>query len=360
MFTKAAMDGEVEPLLDMAGSADAASLVYCSDAEPGHRRRGSGPRFSYVDARGKPVRDRRTLERIAALAIPPAWTDVWISPRADCHLQATGRDQRGRKQYRYHDRWRVCRDEVKFSTLVDFARALPAIRARMDADLRRKGLPRAKVLAAVVRLLDTANIRIGNEAYSRENKSFGLTTLRDRHVKVQGDAMRFSFRGKSGKEWDVKVTDRRLARIVKGAQDLPGQQLFQYVGEDGACHAVASQDINAYIREAAGPVFSSKHFRTWAGTVLAATRLAQEKPDEGVPPSVRVLNGVIDEAAKALGNTRTVCRDCYVHPAVTRAWKDGRLSDEIEATRRRFRRTPGGLDRDEAIVLRWLETANGG
>ncbi|MBX3577516.1 MAG: DNA topoisomerase IB [Rhizobiaceae bacterium] len=357
MLTKTATADDIEPLLDMAGSADAASLVYCSDADPGYRRRGQGPRFRYVDSQGKPVRDRRTLDRIAALVIPPAWTDVWIASRPDCHLQATGRDQRGRKQYRYHDRWRVCRDEVKFSTLPDFARALPAIRRRIDADLRRPGLPRDKVLAAIVRLLDVAMIRVGNEAYSRENKSFGLTTLRNRHVAVEGAAIRFAFRGKSGKEWKVKVTDRRLARIIKDVQDLPGQKLFQYLGEDGGRHSVGSQDINAYIRDAAGPLFTSKHFRTWTGTVLAATRLAEETTEDGAPPTARALNAVIDEAARKLGNTRTVCRDCYIHPAVIAAWKEGRLAAEMLETRRRFRKTPDGLDRDEAIVLRWMETA---
>ena len=251
--------------------AERVSLVYVSDEEPGIRRRRSGTGFSYVGLGGKTIRDSRIIKRINALAIPPAWTDVWISADPDGHIQATGRDVKGRKQYRYHERWAVCRDEVKYGSLAEFASKLPDLRTQVDRDLRRHGLPRERVLAAVVWLLDNTMIRVGNEAYARDNKSFGLTTLKDRHVDVTGSQLRFAFKGKSGKEWKLRLTDRRIAKVVKGAQDIPGQQLFQYFEDDGTKGTVRSEDVNAYIREAIGEDFSSKHFRTWGGTVAAAS-----------------------------------------------------------------------------------------
>lgn len=241
------------------------ALVYANDGEPGIRRRRAGTGFAYLWPDGRSVRDREVLERIRGLVIPPAWTDVWIAPSAEFHLQVTGKDVRGRKQYRYHERWTACRDEVKYSTLIDFARALPRLRKAVGADLGRRGLAREKVVATVVRLLDTTMIRVGNTAYARDNGSFGLTTFRDRHVRVEGSNLRFRFKGKSGKEWQLKVTDRRIARIVKATQDLPGQHLFQYVDEEGERRQVTSNDVNAYIRTAAEGPFSSKHFRTWGG-----------------------------------------------------------------------------------------------
>jgi len=336
-------------------SAEAADLVYCSDAEPGITRRRAGTGFSYRDAKGSRIAAADTLARIRALAIPPAWTDVWIANSPDCHIQATGRDQRGRKQYRYHARWTACRDEVKYGSLVAFGRSLGAMRRRVDADLSLRGLPRERVLGTVVWLLDNLMIRVGNMGYAKQNKSFGLTTLRDRHVKVSGATLRFAFRGKSGKEWDLKITDRRIARIVKGAQDIPGQHLFQYKDDAGERRAIASQDVNAYLREIGGQGFTSKHFRTWGGTVAMAKELAGTPLPQTKRETAIVLNAAIDAVAGKLGNTRTVCRNCYIHPLVIETWMAGELEREIAAVARRVRRAPKWMDRDEAITLRWLE-----
>jgi DNA topoisomerase I len=331
------------------------ALVYSSDAGDGIRRRRAGSGFSYSWPDGRPVGDPAVLARVAALAIPPAWTKVWIAPTPECHLQATGQDARGRKQYRYHERWTSCRDEVKYANLVAFGRSLPRLRRTVQRDLGLRGLARDKVVAAVAWLLDSTLIRVGNVAYARDNGSFGLTTFRDRHVRVEGSNLRFRFRGKSGKEWMLKVTDRRIARIVKGVQDLPGQQLFQYLDEDGEQRRIGSQDVNTYLREAAGGPFTSKHFRTWGGTVRALDLFsALERPDtrRGLAATT---NRVVDAVAARLGNTRAVCRRCYIHPLVLARWEAGSVAEEIAALRRRFRRTPGGLDRSEYLTLRWLE-----
>lgn len=334
------------------------ALVHTTDAGPGISRRRRGRGFSYHHAGGGAVRDAAVLSRIAALAIPPAWTDVWISAEADGHLQATGRDARGRKQYLYHARWAACRDEVKYSGLVDFARALPGLRGQVDADLRRRGTPREKVLASIVWLLDNAMIRIGNAAYAQANGSFGLTTLRSRHVAVNGATLRFAFRGKSGKKWRLAITDRRIARVVRQIQELPGQSLFQYLDGEGDARGVTSQDVNLYIREAGGNGFSSKHFRTWGGTVRAAGLLSGVERPPSKRETARVLNAAIDAVADKLGNTRSVCRSCYIHPRVIEAWTDGRLGEEMAAVRRRYRRVADGLDPQEAHVLHWLEKAS--
>ncbi|MER9295410.1 DNA topoisomerase IB [Mesorhizobium sp. M0621] len=334
-------------------SADHASLTYVSDAEPGIRRLKTGKGFSYKGPDGRPVADA-TRARIEAIVIPPAWTDVWISPDADGHIQATGRDLRGRKQYRYHPQWAEERDGAKYSSLVAFAESLPKLRRRIDNDLRRRGLPPERVVAAVVWLLDNTMIRIGNAAYARDNKSFGLTTLRDRHVDIVGSSLRFAFQGKSGKEWKLKLIDRRIAGIVRGAQDLPGQKLFQYLDEDGGRRPVRSEDVNRYIREAAGDAFSSKHFRTWGGTIHAASLFARTELPESQAQQKRVMNSVIDKVAERLGNTRAVCRKCYIHPQVFEAWSKGRLLDEM-AQANRYKRSIDGLDDEEALVLRWLK-----
>ncbi len=334
-----------------------ADLVYSSDAEPGIRRRRAGRGFWYTDTDGRKIVGSSVLQRIRSLAIPPAWTDVWIAPRKNGHIQAIGRDARGRKQYRYHPHWTLCRDEVKYASLVDFARALAKLRHRVQLDLAKRGLVRDRVLAAVVWLLDNAMIRIGNSAYAHDNKSFGLTTLRDRHVKIDGATLRFSFRGKSGKDWRLKITDRRIARIVKGVQDLPGQHLFQYMDDEGVRRSVTSRDVNDYIRDRSDCAFTSKHFRTWGGTVRAGLLLAATDRPDSKGKLARVLNGVIDQVASRLGNTRTVCRNCYVHPLVVSAWTHGRLGDEMLKIGRRYRRPPNGLDREEAVMLRWLEQA---
>lgn len=339
-------------------SAKAASLVYCSDAEAGIVRRRAGKGFWYKDTRGTKITDRQTLERISNLAIPPAWSEVWISPNPKGHIQATGRDQRGRKQYRYHAKWTNHRDEAKYSTLIDFAHALPRLRRSIEADLRKRGVPYERVLASIIWLLDNSMIRVGNTSYARDNGSFGLTTLQDKHVDVKGSTLRFAFRGKSGKEWKLKVNDRRIATIVKGVQDLPGQQLFQYEDGEGARRAVASQDVNDYIRAASGADFSSRHFRTWGGTVTAARLLAETELPEEKRDIARAMNRVLDQVAARLGNTRAVCRGCYIHPSVLTAWNEGRLGKELTLIRSRMRKPLQGLDHEEAIVLRWLEAGS--
>jgi DNA topoisomerase I len=268
----------------------------------------------------------RDLARIRALVIPPAWTDVWICLDPSGHLQATGRDARGRKQYRYHPRWRAVRDSAKYGRLPDFGRALPAIRRRIGRDLGLPGLPRRKVLAAVVKLLETTFIRVGNDEYARQNRSFGLTTMRDGHVRVSGSKVRFMFRGKSGVAHALELDDRRLARIVKQCRDLPGQQLFQYRDERGAVVDVGSEDVNAYLKDVTGTDFTSKDFRTWAGTVLAARLLSACEPSTSATAARRTVATAIDQVARRLGNTRAVCRKCYVHPAVIDAYLDGTIT----------------------------------
>ncbi len=319
-------------IVDPVSSAAAAGLRYVADAGPGIRRRRAGRGWAYRHPDGSPVRDAATLRRIKPLAIPPAWTDVWICPDPRGHLQATGRDARGRKQYRYHPRWREVRDTVKFDRMVAFAEALPAIRARVDADLACPGLSRQRVLATVVRLLQDTLIRVGNDEYRRQNKSFGLTTLRDRHVDVSGTTIRFHFRGKHGKTHDVKVTDRRLARIVRQCRDIPGQELFQYVDEAGERHSIDSADVNDYLREITGEEFTAKDFRTWAGTVLASRYLRQTAPAQTQTESRSQVLRTIEQVAAQLGNTVAVCRKCYVHPAVVEAYLAGSLS-VLEAAR---------------------------
>lgn len=333
-------------------SADRASLSYVSDSEPGIRRIRRGKGFSYAGPDGRGV-NAATLARIEAIVIPPAWTDVWISPDPDGHIQATGRDDRGRKQYRYHPQWTEERDEAKYSSLVAFAERLPVLRRQVDADLRRRGLPRERVVAAIVWLLDNTMIRVGNAAYAQDNKSFGLTTLRDRHVDIEGASLRFAFKGKSGKEWKLKLVDRRIAKVVRGAQDLPGQKLFQYLDEDGIRCPVRSDDVNRYIRDACGEGFSSKHFRTWGGTIHAASLFAQTDLPESATQQKRTVNAVVDKVAERLGNTRAVCRKCYIHPLVFEAWSDGRLLDEMAAANGR-KRLIQGLDEEETLALRWL------
>ena len=307
---------------DPAGSATAAGLRYVSDAAPGIARTRHNGGFRYRLPSGVAVRDKQVLARIKALAIPPAWEKVWISTHGDGHLQATGRDARGRKQYRYHARWREVRDDTKYGRMRAFARALPRIRRRVRHDLALAGLPRDKVLATIVRLLETTRMRVGNEEYARENDSFGLTTLRTRQVRVQGSTMQFKFRGKSGVWHQFALSDRTLARIVRRMRDLPGYELFQYVDEQGETRSVDSADVNAYLKAIAGEEFTSKDFRTWAGTVLAAEafrRLGDKRTKND-------LAQAIEQVAKQLGNTKAVCRKCYIHPAVIDAFSDGTLA----------------------------------
>jgi DNA topoisomerase-1 len=294
--------------------------VYVSGDDPGFRRERRGAKFEYLNARGTPIRDARTLERIRKLAIPPAYTDVWICRHANGHLQATGRDARGRKQYRYHPQWRQVRDRAKYDRMLAFSEHLPGLRRRVAADLRLPGVPRAKVLASVVRLLETSLIRVGNEEYARANGSFGLTTLKNDHVLVRGTHLQFRFRGKSRKFHDVHVDDARLARIVRRCQDLPGQALFQFVDDAGKVESIDSTDVNAYIRGRDGTEFSAKDFRTWSGTLLTARLLADlgDAPSENLAKA-RIAHA-IDQVATRLGNTPTICRKSYVHPAILDAY----------------------------------------
>jgi DNA topoisomerase-1 len=323
-----------------------AGLRHSSDDRPGIRRLKAGRGFRYVDPDGRPIRDAATLERIRAIVIPPAWTDVWISPWPNGHLQATGRDARGRKQYRYHPRYRARRDDAKFERLIAFARALPAIRERVDADLGRPGLPREKVIAAVVRLLELTLIRVGNDEYAKLNRSFGLTTLRDRHAAIDGSEITFRFRGKSGRRHEVGLRDRRLAGVVRRCRDLPGQELFQYVGADGEPHDVASDDVNAYLADIA-PGVSAKDFRTWAGTVLAWRALRAAGRGRSEREKQRNVAEAIRTTADNLGNTAAVARSAYVHPAVVDAYLDGRLRTALVAAAEETDDPPGATDPDE-------------
>jgi DNA topoisomerase I len=343
-------------VVDPQDAAVSAGLIYVSDEEPGIRRRRMGKGFAYRDRAGAALRDPATLARIRSLAIPPAWTDVWIAPHPDAHIQATGRDARGRKQYRYHARWREVRDGSKFEHMVDFARALPALRARVTADMALRGLPRDKVLATVVHLLETTLIRVGNADYVRQNKSYGLTTLRDRHVDVEGTALRFAFKGKSGRTWKLRVEDRRIARIVKACQDIPGQHLFQYYDADGERQPVTSSDVNAYLREATGRDITAKDFRTWHGTVLAAVALREFEAIDGAARTKKAVREAIERVAARLGNTPTICRKCYVHPEVVNAYLDGGLLAEVrEEVRDELAHDLHALRPEEAALLALLQ-----
>jgi DNA topoisomerase-1 len=337
----------------------ASGLRYSSDEQPGIVRRRSGRGFTYRAADGRTIRDPETLDRIRAIAIPPAWTDVWICPWPNGYLQATGRDARGRKVYRYHARYRRRRDDAKFGRLIAFAQALPAIRERVDEDLARSGLPREKVLAAVVRLLELTLIRVGNDEYARLNKSFGLTTLRNRHAAVDGAAVTFRFRGKSGQQHEVGLRDRRLAGVVRRCRDLPGQELFQYVGEDGEPRDVASDDVNGYLADIA-PDVTAKDFRTWAGTVLAYRALRALGKGSTDREKQRNVAAAIRETAENLGNTAAVARQAYVHPAVVDAYLDGRIRTALVQAAEETDQPPGATDPDEErAVVALLRTRLG-
>src|SRR5919206_1541244 len=347
---------ETGVVVDPREAAESAGLVYVSDEEPGIRRRRAGKGFTYKGPDGRSVRDEATLARIRSLAIPPAWTDVWICPDPNGHIQATGRDAKDRKQYRYHPRWREVRDSTKYEHILEFARALPAVRARIEEDMARPGLSREKVLATVVHLLETTLIRVGNPEYAEENKSYGLTTLRDRHVDVDGGELRFEFKGKSGKKWKLKLKDRRIARIVKACQDVPGQHLFQYFDENGERQPVTSTDVNRYLREITGRDITTKDFRTWAGTVLAVMALHEVESFDTKAAAKRNLRAAIETVSAKLGNTPTICRKCYVHPEVINSYLDGSLLEEAkEAAEAELRDELAGLKPREAVVLGFLQ-----
>lgn len=341
---------------DPVSAARAARLRYVTDQVPGLQRKRAGKHFSYLGVDGKPIRERAELRRIRSLAIPPAWTDVWICPWPHGHIQATGRDARGRKQYRYHPRWREVRDETKYDHMLAFAAALPHIRARVEQDLALPGMPRAKVLATVVRLLETTLIRVGNGEYARQNHSYGLTTLHNRHVEIDGTTLHFHFRGKSGKRHVIDVRDRRLAAIVNRCRALPGHKLFEYLDENGEPHAIHSHDVNDYLQEITGQEFTAKDYRTWAGTVLAALALQEFAAFNTDAEAKQNIVRAVETVAQRLGNTPAVCRKCYVHPEVFNAYLDGALLGSLKE--RVDAEIAGGLNAlrgDEAAVMAFLQ-----
>jgi len=341
---------------EAAEAAEEAGLRYVSEDQSGYSRKVKGDDFEYFDTEGKLVRDEQRLLRVARLAIPPAWTDVWICPSANGHIQATGRDARGRKQYRYHDRWREVRDENKYDRILMFAETLPKIRKRVGKDLGLPGLPRNKILATVVQLLERTFIRVGNQEYARENKSFGLTTMQDRHVDVKGSKLRFCFRGKSGRMHDVDVSDRRIAKTILKLQDLPGQDLFQYVDEGGEVCDLNSQDVNEYLREITGKDFTAKDFRTWAGTVLGGIALNAIGAFETKTQAKANIKDAISAVAKILGNTPAICRKCYVHPAVLETYLDGNSIEGLkQKTEEALEKEDVDLRADEAAILKFLQ-----
>jgi DNA topoisomerase-1 len=343
-------------VVDPQEAAQGVGLRYVGDEEPGIRRRKWGRGFRYLLPDGRPLSDKAALDRIRQLAIPPAYTDVWICKSANGHIQATGRDAKGRKQYRYHPRFREARDSTKYEHILDFAATLPAIRAQVDAHMRLRGLPREKVLATVVHLLETTMIRVGNADYAKRNKSYGLTTLRDRHVKVDGAELRFRFTGKSGKTWRLQIRDRRVARIVKASQDLPGQHLFQYLDENGLPCEVTSGDINAYLKEISGREITAKDFRTWNGTVLAALALAEYEKAGSQAAARRNVRAAIASVAAKLGNTPTICRKCYIHPEVFDAYlSDDMVLDLRDRAEGSLRDDLAQLRPEEAVVLVFLQ-----
>jgi DNA topoisomerase I len=335
-------------------SARAAGLRYVSDRSKGIAREMTSLGFVYRGPDGSRITDEETLDRIRKLAVPPAWTDVWICPSARGHLQATGRDARGRKQYRYHPRWRVVRDETKYDRMIAFAQALPLIRKRTEQDLARPGLPREKVLATVVQLLEKTLIRVGNDEYAKANRSYGLTTMRDKHVAVNGSSVRFEFRGKSGKSHTIDMQNKRLAQIVKRCRDLPGYELFQYVDEQGTRQVIDSADVNDYLREISGQDFTAKDFRTWVGTVLAARALATFGPCSSDTQAKRNLMTAIEAVAGLLGNTKSVCRKSYIHPAIIDSYMDRSLVQTLGQRIEAALDDLSDLQPDERAVLKFL------
>jgi DNA topoisomerase-1 len=347
---------EAGAIVDSQEAAEQAGLLYVSDSQRGITRRKAGKGWAYRLPNGKAVTDAKTIDRIRKLAIPPAYTDVWICPNPRGHIQATGRDAKGRKQYRYHETFRAVRDSTKYEHMLEFAAALPAIRRSVDAHMALRGLPREKVLATVVRLLETTMIRVGNEDYAKTNKSYGLTTLLDRHVSVDGAELRFRFKGKSGKHWQLGLKDRRVAKIVKASQDLPGQHLFQYLDDAGQQHEVSSGDINAYLKEVSGKDITAKDFRTWSGTVLAAMALAEYEKVDSEAAAKKNIRAAIEAVAARLGNTPTVCRKCYIHPEIFESYLGDALTLEARAEVEQVLRDDlAELTPQEAVVLAFLQ-----
>ena len=343
-----------DSIIDPEDAAISAGLTYVNDDMPGITRQRSGKGFSYKGPDGRTITNKAERKRLASLAIPPAYVDVWICPDPRGHIQATGRDAKGRKQYRYHPEFRELRDSSKYDRMLDFARGLPQLRAQVDADMSRRGLPVEKVLATIVFLLENTMIRVGNTRYARENKSHGLTTLRMRHVTLDGNQVRFKFKGKSGKEWNLGLRDRRVARIIRAVQEIPGQHLFQYVDDDGTRRQVTSTEVNDYLRQITGRQVTAKDFRTWTGTVLAALALAEYEKADSEAAAKRNVRDAIESVAARLGNTPTICRQCYVHPQIIDAYLADELrlelADTIDDTL-----TQTDLRPEETQVLRFLK-----
>ncbi|MBF6611512.1 MAG: DNA topoisomerase IB [Chloroflexi bacterium] len=345
-----------EVTVDPIASAKAAGLRYVTDTRPGIKRKRAGKNFSYIGLDGKPIHDPEELARIKSLGIPPAWRDVWICPSPKGHIQATGYDAKGRKQYRYHPHWREVRDETKYGRMVAFGQALPAIRKRLEHDMALPGLPREKVLATVVKLLEATLIRVGNEEYVRTNHSFGLTTMRNRHVNVEGAKLRFKFRGKSGKNHTIGIRDRRLANIIKRQQELPGQELFQYIDDNKERHTIDSADVNDYLQEITGQHFTAKDFRTWAGTVLATLALQEFEAVDSQTQAKKNVVQAIERVSERLGNTPAICRKCYVHPGVIASYMDGTLLETLkQRTEDELTTSLADLPAEEAAVLVFLQ-----
>jgi DNA topoisomerase I len=344
-----------EAIVDPKDAAEYAGLTHVSDEKPGIRRRRSGKGFRYESDNGAKI-DKAALKRIKALAVPPAWTDVWICPKANGHIQATGRDARGRKQYRYHARFREVREGTKYHHMLAFAESLPGIRRRVQEHLALRGLPREKVLATIVKLLEATLIRVGSDEYARTNKSYGLTTLKDRHVEVEGPALKFNFKGKGGKVWKLNVRNRRVAKVIRACQELPGQELFQYLDEDGEARDVTSNDVNAYLREISGEDITAKDFRTWHGTVLAALALQEFEKFDNQAGAKRNIRDAIQKVASRLGNTPTICRKCYIHPEIITTYIEGSLLLEIkDKLEEELREDLAALRPEEAAVLALLQ-----
>jgi DNA topoisomerase I len=349
---------DLQPVIDPQEAAESAGLRYVSDVGPGIRRRSSKKGFAYVNDDGSKLTAAEALRRIKSLAVPPAWTDVWICPSADGHIQATGRDARGRKQYRYHPRFRELRESTKYEHLVAFAEALPRIRAKVREHMSLRGLPREKVVATVVHLLDMTLIRIGNDDYARHNNSYGLTTLKNRHVAINGNEVRFRFTGKSGKQWFLQVRDRRIAKIIRACQELPGQELLRYLDEEGNPQGITSSDVNAYLKAVTGTEITAKDFRTWAGTVLTALALSELPTFESVTQAKRNLRNAIKKVAARLGNTPTICRKCYVHPELVTSYLGGSFALKVKCENE-LRDERSGLKIEEAAVLEMLRNGLG-
>lgn len=348
---------DLEIVTDPKEAAEEAGLRYVSDEQPGYTRKKKGDDFEFYDTKGELITDEARILRVRRIGIPPAWTDVWICPSANGHLQATGRDARRRKQYRYHEKFREARDETKYEKMLIFGAALPKIRERVQADLALPGLPKNKVLATIISLMERTFIRVGNEEYAKTNHSYGLTTMRNKHVKVNGTKLRFNFRGKSGVQHQIEVADKRLARIVKRVQELPGQELFGYEDDDGSVHNITSQDVNDYLREITGEEFTAKDFRTWAGTVLAAVALNALDPFQTKTEAKKNVTTAVKAVSKILGNTPAVCRKCYVHPAVLETYLSGGMIDGLRRkTEEALEAKTQDLQTVEVSVMKFLQS----